>query len=241
MVVVIVALIIACTFVIVRARRRRRSARATSRAAALKKAGLALVEALFLAGEAVPILGAVCVAARRILQEVIDARNADDRAVRAAERVVTVLEFLKIINDNTKNLKQDDDAKALVERYMSDLRDKINAFTHVLAHDQHRSCCERQLHVYGTAADLDKLDADIASCLENLRLAYQLANDRNIHALLAGNARDIDDDKNLDDKSDEETAARDVGRDDHDDGEKNNKNKDLEDDEEANLVAPVPQ
>jgi len=204
--IIIIAVVVAVVLVVVtllcRLRRRRRSRRVASRAAALKKAGLALVEALFLAGEAVPILGAVCVAARRILQEVIDASNADERAVRAAERVVAILEFLRIISENTKNLKQDDDAKKLVERYMTDLREKIDDFSAVLADDPKRSCCERHLHVYARAADLDKLDADIAACLDNLRLAYQLANDRHIHALLAGTAppsatRDFDDSPRL--------------------------------------------
>lgn len=165
--------------------RYRRMEKTKNRARSLQKTGITIIDTLLVAGETVPLVGAVCAAAKCVLQQVVDAQEANEMTVKASERVVGILEFLQIISDNTKNLKQNDDTQRLVEKYMRKLREKIEAFSALFEkYEKRGGCCGRNFFMFGHSEEVAKLDADIRECLENLRLAYQLANDRKVHALL---------------------------------------------------------
>ncbi|KAJ8598921.1 hypothetical protein CTAYLR_009845 [Chrysophaeum taylorii] len=145
--------------------------------------GKALVAGLLVAGTAVPGLEGVCNLAVFILYEVEALQNKADDVVAAGERVVKVLEVLKILADNATRL-DDDDARGLVERRMGELYDLLEQFSEIVKSFRERGWLRRRWFLYEHGAKLSSLDEEIVRTLDSLRLAYDLSRDRTLTRLL---------------------------------------------------------
>jgi len=146
-------------------------------------AGKALVTGLLVAGTAVPGLEGVCNLAVFVLYEVEQLHNKGDDVVSAGERIVKVLEVLKILAVNASRL-DDDDAKAVVERRMLELQDLLDKFGRLVRSFREKGWLRRRWFLYEHGAKLSSLDAEIVQTLDLLRLAYDVARDRKMTTLL---------------------------------------------------------
>jgi len=145
--------------------------------------GKAIVTGLLVAGTALPGLEGICNLAVFVLYEVEQLHNKADDVVAAGERVVKILEVLKILADNSTKLA-DDEAKRYVESRMDELYSLLEQFSQIVQSFRDKGWLRRRWFLYEHGAKLSALDDNIVQTLDNLRLAYDLARDRNLARLL---------------------------------------------------------
>ncbi|KAJ8607613.1 hypothetical protein CTAYLR_005770 [Chrysophaeum taylorii] len=145
-----------------------------------------VADALLDIGETIPGIAPVCAAAKAILDGVARLHRKASDVRTAGERVAKTLEVLEILADNTDKVRDGDNnnAKELVERRMTELHDLLKAMKEQIDSFEDRGWLRRRWGFLNHGSKLTDLDAAIVRCLDNLRFAYQLMNDRHVASLL---------------------------------------------------------
>lgn len=153
--------------------------------------GKALVAGLLVAGTAIPGLEGVCNLAVFVLYEVEQLANKADDVVAAGDRVIKVLEVLKILSENARRL-DNDSAKRYVGDRMVELEGLLDQFLQLVKSFRERGWLRRRWFLYEHGNRLSSLDQEIVRTLDNLRLAYHLAQDRKLTRLLESQRYEIE-------------------------------------------------
>ena len=125
-----------------------------------------------------PVVGPICEVARDILRSVEEhSRKADD-VVMAGRRVVDVLGALQQMSKNAAKLEFGN--ADLVESKMRKLKGLLCDFKLAVDAFGRAGWLKRAFHQRGHVNSLTKLDKEIATCLESLKLDYKLAVDADI-------------------------------------------------------------
>ncbi|KAK7250187.1 protein kinase [Aureococcus anophagefferens] len=125
-----------------------------------------------------PVVGPICEVARDILRSVEEhSRKADD-VVMAGRRVVDVLGALQQMSKNAAKLEFGN--ADLVESKMQKLKGLLCDFKLAVDAFGRAGWLKRAFHQRGHVNSLTKLDKEIATCLESLKLDYKLAVDADI-------------------------------------------------------------
>ena len=142
--------------------------------------GMNAAHALLTVGQAtgLPLIGPICEVARDILSSVEEhSRKADD-VVMAGRRVVDVLGALQQMSKNAAKLEFGN--ADLVESKMQKLKGLLCDFKLAVDAFGRAGWLKRAFHQRGHVNSLTKLDKEIATCLESLKLDYKLAVDADI-------------------------------------------------------------
>ncbi|KAH8043884.1 protein kinase [Aureococcus anophagefferens] len=125
-----------------------------------------------------PVVGPICEVARDILRSVEEhSRKADD-VLMAGRRVVDVLGALQQMSKNAAKLEFGN--ADLVESKMRTLKGLLCDFKLAVDAFGRAGWLKRAFHQRGHVNSLTKLDKEIATCLESLKLDYKLAVDADI-------------------------------------------------------------
>ncbi|KAJ8600289.1 hypothetical protein CTAYLR_000685 [Chrysophaeum taylorii] len=152
-----------------------------------------VADALLTVGETIPGIAPVCATAKAILDGVAHLHRKASDVRTAGERVAKTLEVLEILAENTDKVRDGDNAKELVERRMKDLHGLMTMMQEQVESFEDRGWLRRRWGFINYWSKLTDLDAAIVTCLDNLRFAYQLMNDRHVTSLLEVQKYDLED------------------------------------------------
>ncbi|KAJ8601609.1 hypothetical protein CTAYLR_008465 [Chrysophaeum taylorii] len=152
-----------------------------------------VADALLAVGETVPGIAPVCATAKVILDGVAGLHRKASDVRTAGERVAKTLQVLEILADNADKVRDGDDAKELVSCRMSELHDLMRLMQEQIESFKDRGWLRRKWGFVNYASKLTDLDAAVVECLDDLRFAYQLMNDRRVTSLLVVQKYDLED------------------------------------------------
>merc|ERR1719181_2530803 len=140
--------------------------------------GMTAARVLLAMGQATPVIGPICEVAQDILRSVEEhSRKADD-VLMAGRRTVDVLGALQQMSANAEKLEFGN--ADLVESKMRKLKGLLCDFKLAVDAFGQAGWLKRAFHQRGHVNSLTKLDKEIATCLESLKLDYKLAVDADI-------------------------------------------------------------
>ncbi|KAJ8599883.1 hypothetical protein CTAYLR_005378 [Chrysophaeum taylorii] len=153
-----------------------------------------VADALLAVGETIPGIAPVCATAKAILDGVAHLHRKASDVKTAGERVAKTLQVLEILADNTDKVRDgNNNAKELVERCMKDLHGLLMVMKEQVESFEDRGWLRRKWGLVNHGSKLTDLDAAVVRCLDNLRFAYQLMNDRHVASLLEVQKYDLED------------------------------------------------
>ncbi|KAL1503553.1 hypothetical protein AB1Y20_012032 [Prymnesium parvum] len=144
--------------------------------------GLQITDGLLSIGAALPMIGGVCDVAKRILAFIRDTKSLVDDVLQSAERLLDVLELLRIMARNVDRIQ--DESKGAVEQRMRKLTNLLELLEQAIASLGGRGWLKKVWKVCRSAQSLSSLDKELKATLEDLMRYYQLAHDANIARLL---------------------------------------------------------
>merc|ERR1719155_329081 len=133
---------------------------------------------LLTAGRVMPVIGPVCEAAQDILHSVEEHSRKSDDVLMAGRRVVDVLGALQQMSANAAKLESGN--ADLVESKMRKLKGLLCDFKLAVDAFGREGWLKRAFLQHGRINSLTKLDKEITTCLESLKLDYKLAMDAEI-------------------------------------------------------------
>ena len=141
--------------------------------------GLKLVDTVLKLGEGagVPLIPAVCIAARGVLQVVQASRTVINDALSAAQRTIDVLELLQLMAENVKRM--DVTSRASVEDRMRELQRLLEDVGSAVAAFGKKGWLRRALKVKRRSA-FSQLDTEITDQLDQLLTFYNITRDAHI-------------------------------------------------------------
>jgi len=151
-----------------------RATHRAQRASRLVDKGLTAADVVLRVGCAIPFVNSACVVARDCLQVVQRAKRRADDLLNAAQRVVDVLETLRLIAENTA-AHLDADAQADVEARIAGLYADLTQLLAVMDGLGHKNLVQTVIKLVGERSQkLASLDANIVASLEALKTIYTL-------------------------------------------------------------------
>merc|ERR1719181_2724639 len=140
--------------------------------------GMNLAHVILAMGQATPVIGPICEVAQDILRSVEEhSRKADD-VLMAGRRTVDVLGALQQMSANAEKLEFGN--ADLVESKMRKLKGLLCDFKLAVDAFGREGWLKRAFLQRGRVNSLTKLDKEITTCLESLKLDYKLAMDAEI-------------------------------------------------------------
>merc|ERR1719181_2243241 len=140
--------------------------------------GMNLAHVILAMGQATPVIGPICEVAQDILRSVEEhSRKADD-VLMAGRRTVDVLDALQQMSANAEKLEFGN--ADLVESKMRTLKGLLCDFKLAVDAFGREGWLKRAFLQRGRVNSLTKLDKEITTCLESLKLDYKLAMDAEI-------------------------------------------------------------
>ncbi|KAJ8599859.1 hypothetical protein CTAYLR_005618 [Chrysophaeum taylorii] len=143
-----------------------------------------VADGLLAGGETMPGLAAVCTAAKTILDDVVHLQLTASDVTVAGARVAKTLVVLQMCADNANKVQMDEAAERLVAKLMSQLNDLMLGFQRHVESFEASGWLRRKWGMLDHGPRLTELDTAIVVCLRELRLAYQLLDDRRVASLL---------------------------------------------------------
>ena len=145
--------------------------------------GLKLADSVLKLGEGagLPLIPAVCSAARGVLRAVQASRTVISDALSVAQRTIDVLELLQLMAENVERMDAKsrpsvEDRMRELQRLLEDARSAVAAFG--------KKGWLRHALKAGRRSTLSQLDSEITAQLDLLLKFYNLARDANVDALL---------------------------------------------------------
>jgi len=144
------------------------------RASRLVDKGLTAADVVLRIGCAIPFFNSVCVVARDCLQVVHRAKRRADDLLNAAQRVVDVLEMLRLIAENTE-AHLDAGARADVEARIAGLFEDLTQLLVVMDGLSQKNFVQTVIKLVGERSQkLASLDGNIVASLDALKTIYTL-------------------------------------------------------------------